>query len=52
MGIILMYGADSRDSFNSIAVWMKQISAYTAEDVPILIVCNKADINKKQVSEK
>ena len=52
MAIILMYSADSRDSFNSVAVWMKQITAFAAEDVPILIICNKADITKKQVSEK
>lgn len=28
--IILIYSADSRDSFNSIAIWMKQISAFAA----------------------
>ena len=52
MGIILMYSANCRDSFNSVAIWMKQIGAFAAEDVPVLIVCNKADVTKKQVSEK
>ena len=52
MAIILMYSADNRDSFNSVAIWMKQISTFAIEDVPVMLVCNKADLSKKQVSEK
>ena len=52
MAIVLMYSADSRESFNSIAIWMKQISTFAGESMPVLLVCNKADIQKKQVSEK
>ena len=52
MAIILMFSVDNRDSFNSIAIWIKQIANYAAEDIPILLVGNKADLTKKQVSEK
>ena len=52
MGIMLMFSVDNRESFNSVAVWMKQISTFAVEDVPIILVGNKADLIKKQVSEK
>lgn len=52
MAIILMYSTDNRDSFNSIAIWMKQISTFAVEDIPVMLVCNKADLKKKQVSDK
>ena len=52
MGIILVYSVDDRESFNSITVWMKQIKSYTNNDIPIILVCNKADLIKRQVSEQ
>ena len=50
MGIVLMFSVDNRDSFNSIAIWMKQISTFALENIPIILIGNKADVTKKQVS--
>ena len=52
MGIILVFSVDDRESFNSIAVWMKQIKSFAVENIPVILVCNKADLTKRQVSEK
>lgn len=51
-GIIFVFSVDNRNSFNSIALWIKQISSFVCENMPILLVCNKADLNKKQVSQR
>jgi Ras-related protein Rab-8A len=52
MAVVLMFSADNRDSFNSVTLWMKQICSFADEEIPIILVCNKADLIKKQVSEK
>ena len=52
MGIILVFAVDDRESFNSIAIWMKQIKGFTSNTTPVILVCNKADLTKRQVSEK
>ena len=52
MTIILMFSVDNRESFNSIAIWIKQIQNYAVEEIPVLLIGNKADLTKKQVSEK
>ena len=52
MGIIVMFSVDNRESFNSVAMWMKQISTFAIEKLPIILIGNKADLTKKQVSEK
>jgi GTPase involved in cell partitioning and DNA repair len=31
---------------------VKQISTFASEGIPVLLVCNKADLVKKQVSER
>lgn len=51
MGILLVYSVTDKSSFNSIEVWMKQIRQFAVENIPILILCNKADVKEKQVSE-
>jgi Ras-related protein Rab-8A len=51
MGILLVYSVTDKSSFNSIEIWMKQIKQFAVENIPILILCNKADVKEKQVSE-
>jgi small GTP-binding protein len=50
MGIVLVYSADDKESFNSITVWIKQIKNFLNEGIPIILVCNKSELQKKQVS--
>jgi GTPase SAR1 family protein len=52
MGIILCYSVEDRDSFNSVAVWVKQIRKYSEEELPIIIVGNKCDLVRRQVIDK
>jgi len=52
MGILLCYSVEDRESFNSIAIWVKQIKKYSDEQLPILIVGNKCDLIRRQVLEK
>lgn len=49
MGILLCYSVEDRESFNSIAIWIKQIKKYSEEQLPILIVGNKCDLVRRQV---
>lgn len=51
MGILLVYSVTDKSSFNSIEIWMKQIRQFAVENIPILILSNKADVKEKQVSE-
>lgn len=51
MGILLVYSVTDKSSFNSVEVWMKQIRQFAVENIPVLILCNKADVKEKQVSE-
>lgn len=50
MGIILTYAIDDRNSFNDIQNWVKQIKTHAAADVVKILVGNKSDSNKRQVS--
>ena len=52
MGILLVFSVDNRNSFNSIAVWKKQIQTYAPENIPTILVANKADLRYKQVSQR
>ena len=52
MGILLVFSVDNRNSFNSIAVWMKQIENFTPEHIPTILLANKADLRYKQVSQR
>ena len=44
MGILLVYSVTDKSSFNSIEIWMKQIKQFAVENIPILILSNKADV--------
>ena len=47
-GIILVFSIDNRKSFENIGKWMKQIKENAAEDVIILLVGNKCDLNENR----
>lgn len=44
MGILLVFSVTDKSSFNSVELWMRQIKQYAAEDIPVIILCNKIDI--------
>ena len=50
MGIFLVFSVIDKTSFNSLQLWMRQIRQYTV-NTPIIILCNKIDINARQVSD-
>jgi GTPase SAR1 family protein len=51
MGILLVFSVTDKCSFNSVELWMRQIQTYSIEDIPILILCNKSDIQVREVSD-
>jgi small GTP-binding protein len=51
MGILLVFSVTDKSSFNSVELWMRQIKQYAVEDIPVIILCNKIDINSKEVSD-
>lgn len=50
MGILLVFSVTDKSSFNSIEIWMRQISQYS-KGIPVVILCNKIDINSREVSD-
>jgi len=50
MGILLTYACNDRESFVNIENWMKQIKARASEDVSIVIVGNKSDMEDRCIS--
>jgi len=47
MGILLVYSVTDKGSFNSVEIWMRQIRQFAVENIPILILSNKADVEFK-----
>lgn len=43
MGIFLVYGVDDNVSFKNLESWIKQIKAFAAQDVVIILIGNKRD---------
>ena len=50
MGIVLAYAVDDRGSYNDIENWVKQIKMHAASDVIKVLVGNKCDSQKREVS--
>lgn len=50
MGIVLTYSIDDRNSFNDIENWIKQIKMHASNDVVKVLVGNKSDIQKREVT--
>jgi GTPase SAR1 family protein len=50
MGIVLTYSIDDRNSFQDIDNWVKQIKMHASSDVVKILVGNKCDSSKREVS--
>lgn len=50
MGIVLTYSIDDRSSFNDIENWMKQIKMHAGFNVVKVLVGNKSDSEKREVT--
>lgn len=50
MGIVLTYAVDDRPSFNDIENWVKQIRMHASNDVAKVLVGNKCDSQKREVT--
>ena len=50
MGIILTYAVDDRATFNNIENWVKQIKTHASSEVIKILVGNKSDSEKRDVS--
>lgn len=50
MGIILTYSVDDRSSFNDIENWIKQIKMHASPEVVKVLVANKCDCAKREVT--
>ena len=48
---MLIYSIDSRESFNNIIKWLKEIKLQSNPDIKVVLIGNKADLeNKRQVT--
>lgn len=50
MGIVLTYSIEDRNSFNDIDNWIKQIKMHSSQEVAKILVGNKCDSQKREVS--
>ncbi|KAL4488853.1 hypothetical protein ABPG72_016506 [Tetrahymena utriculariae] len=52
-GIIICYAIDDRQSFESVQKWIEQIKQYSREDIEIILIGTKCDLqDQRQVSYK
>lgn len=51
-GILLVFDVTNRESFDKIHTWMKEINENTHDSVPILLMGNKIDQDKRVVSKE
>ena len=50
MGIIMVYSITDRYSFTALESWMRQIKTHASENVVKVLVGNKCDCEKRQIS--
>eukprot|EP01083_Nonionella_stella_P189825 702837_1 len=50
-GIIVVYDITDKDSFTNVEQWLKEIERYASENVNILLVGNKSDLETKRAVE-
>ena len=50
MGIIMTYAVDDRASFDNIENWLRQIKLHSSTNVVKMLVGNKSDAKKREVS--
>lgn len=49
LGIMLVYDITKRDSFDNLQFWIDQINQYCPNNIKIIIIGNKQDLNDKRV---
>ena len=49
---ILVYSINSKESFDSIKSWIEELKLRASNDIRILLIGNKCDIEKREVSEE
>jgi small GTP-binding protein len=49
---LVVYDVSGRDSYDSLEPWLKDIRQHTEQDLPIFIVGNKSDLEKKVQTEE
>ena len=47
-GILVVYDITDRESFENIKTWMQEIEKYTQDNVILILVGNKCDMNEKR----
>ena len=52
MGIFITYAVDDRASFDNIEAWLKQIKLHSSPNVVKLLIGNKSDTTKREVSRE
>lgn len=49
-GVAVVFGVDSRRSFEAVDRWMKQVHENSSSDVKVILVGNKCDLRDREVS--
>ncbi|CAD8110231.1 unnamed protein product [Paramecium primaurelia] len=50
IGVLLCYDCSSMQSFNGVEQWVQEVNNNSNENVVIALVCNKIDLQERQVS--
>jgi len=45
-GVIIVFDLNRQETFDHVAKWHEQIVRYSSEDVPVIVVGNKSDLEK------
>jgi len=52
-GVMLVFDVTSRESFENIQVWLQDVYKFASQDIPMILVGNKADmVASRQVSDE
>mmetsp|Transcript_4257 Transcript_4257/g.7044 ORF Transcript_4257/g.7044 Transcript_4257/m.7044 type:complete len:212 (+) Transcript_4257:97-732(+) len=49
-GALLVYDISRRETFNNLLHWMQDVKAHASKEVVIMLVGNKSDLNRREVS--
>ena len=50
--LIIVYDVTSKRSFDSIDMWLREVSKYSGESLPVVVVGNKSDLKGKRTVDK
>lgn len=51
-GILVVFDVSSRTSFNGVMTWLEEIEISSAKGIPVVILGNKCDLPKKEVTKE